>query len=517
MHNGVNIQAKKNEATATSSSMQSISSTSRFIHQDNRAKSVVQQKQVEAFSLKKNNGSVPPVLQRKISFAIGKQTTFKDIPHLKKALKAMYAKKHHAEIETLVDDAESKKFTVGAVDTFNQINSIAARDEWTRNVQALPTGGHGPSLPVLDSHHVDEDKESAMSTFMFGSVTLGKAQLILPNKTTVTFEARQSGSTEHAEDLLMAKIDYYLNSKDINPKQCQVRITINNAPCGTASGEKNCAGALAKYQGKKKFGRFRIYFMNSYGATMTTSVKGMQKAKIKVSHFSPKELNLDSDDYKETTWSKIQEHEKIAPSGFDLDEWSDDSSSESSSSSESETEKKSARKTSRSRSPRGRKTEKKSARKPSRSRSPEEREEESKRSKKVVAKKTGEEGKQEKSRSRSRSPRGERRKEERAERRKGRSDQRGDVPYFRPSRYKSLDGIELFDDIGDQLTMGGAVAFTGYQVAALVRLFGGEPVGKIVTVNDGEFKIVKLVRSLAKTQYNPTGLALGLIRFLRGG
>jgi len=179
-----------------------------------------------------------------------------------------------------------------------------------------------------------------MNTFMFGSVTLAKAELTLNDNTVVPFQERQTSSKAHAEDNLVAAINAYLTENKINPKTCRLRITINNAPCGTGHKEKDCAGMLTTYANAKKFKSFSLYFMNPYGSTMSSSVSKMQSADIRVSNFTPKLLpeKLEKSDYAPKTWKKVQKHEKIDPKGIALDPWSDDESSEEESSEEESSE-----------------------------------------------------------------------------------------------------------------------------------------------------------------------------------
>lgn len=422
-------------------------------------------------------------LQRRISFDIGGQITFNDIGHLKRSLKAIFAEAHHDEIDTLVDDAESKKWAIGAVNVFNQIRQIAAKRGWERVVVAMPSGQtHGPTLPVRDAHDTKDDKESAMSTFMFSSVTLGRATLTLPNGKTVSFEARNdTDADDHAEDGLMSQLDEYLASHKINPARCRLRITINNAPCGTGKGEQNCSGKLAQYQSKHGFGYFRVYFMSPYGRDMSGSVGRMRKGGIKVGSFAPKDMGLSRSDYRKGTWAKLEKQERFTPDGYSLDPVSE---------SESESDSEESGSDSASKSPpprRGRSRGRKGRRDPgSRSASPSPEREQSKRKP---------------SRSRSRG---------RAKQRRSRRLQ--ELPALEGV---SLDGMRLFEEVAVDI-LSGPVVLNGYQVAALVDLFD-DPVNKYVHVDGVQLRIMQGKKSLPITQYNPTGLSLVLIRPLRGG
>lgn len=79
----------------------------------------------------------------------------------------------------------------------------------------------------------------------------------------------------------------------------------------------------------------------------------------------------------------------------------------------------------------------------------------------------------------------------------------------------SLDGNRLFDDVALQI-FNGPVVLNGYQVAELIRLLG-DPVGQYVHVGGVQLKIRRGTGSLPRTDYNPKGLSLVLIRPLRGG
>lgn len=426
-----------------------------------------------------------PALQRRISFDIGGQITFNNIDHLKQSLKAIFAEAHHDEIDTLVDDAEALAGRpIGAVNVFNQIRGIAAQRGWERVVVAMPSGAtHGPTLPVRDAHDTKEDKEAAMGTFMFSSVTLARATLTLPNRKTVSFESRNNtASGDHAEDGLMAQIDEYLASNRIAPARCRLRITINNAPCGTGRGEKNCAGNLAGYQARHGFGYFRVYFMSPYGSDMPGSVGRMRRGGIRVGSFAPKDMDLSRSDYSKGTWAKIEEQERFTPSGYALDPLSGSESEHESDSSDSDSRSPSPpRRRGRSRrrayspdsaSPPRKPKQEHKKRKPSRSRS--------------------------KKRSRAKQPR--------------RSPRLQELPALEGL---NLDDLRQFEDVAVDI-LSGPVVLNGYQVAALVDLLG-DPVGRYVYAGGVQLRVMRGRNPLPKTGYNPTGLALVLIRSLRGG
>lgn len=95
---------------------------------------------------------------------------------------------------------------------------------------------------------------------------------------------------------------------------------------------------------------------------------------------------------------------------------------------------------------------------------------------------------------------------------RGREDYLPDI-----SDYIALDDFRLFNEIGPQLTSGRMVPLDGYQVGQLLELFNGSPSGRTVTYNGAEYRVVTLSSNLPKTSYNPGGLALGLVKRLRGG
>jgi hypothetical protein len=384
-------------------------------------------------------------IQRLISFDIGGQVTFKDIPHLKSSLKVIYTDVHHNQIDKLVDDAEALRGRpIGAIDVFKQIINIAKKENWTRVFVALPSKGHGPSLPIMDAHQVSENRGSAMSAFMYTGITVARAELTLPDGSVAQFEGKEESSKIHAESVLIKEIDQYLANNKVDPSNCNLKITISNAPCGTGPGEQDCSSRLAAYQKEKGFGKFRLYFMNPFGPTIEESVNKMRTEGIKVSPFTPKTLGLKEADYSKGTWAKMEKHEKYHNPNITMDDWSGDESPDTD------------RKESEPLSPR--------------------------RSTSVKDNKM----------------RGKRNRSPAAE-----------------QRYPSLDYNRLFNNIGEEI-FNGPVELNGYQVGELLKLFKN-PIGKIVTYNEAQLRIVPGTIHLPKTEYNPDGLSIRLVVRIRGG
>ena len=266
-------------------------------------------------------GPAAPVgapIQRKISFKQG--NTFTDLDHLREALHAKWDPAHHAAVDQLVlDAARAGGRAMGALHVYKQVMEIGQARGWTPAMAPQASEGHGPHLPRLDAHGTAEDKAQAMSTFMFGSVTLARAEIQLPSGEVIPFEGRNAGPSAHAEDVLIGAIEQHLASSDLDPSRCRLRLTINNLPCGPR--EKNCAGTVAAYA--EKWAGLHVYYMTNYGADPVLAIQAMQAAGVEVSQFSPKDLTLDEGDFKQGTWKKIQAHDRLPPA-TGLDDWSGD-------------------------------------------------------------------------------------------------------------------------------------------------------------------------------------------------
>lgn len=401
-------------------------------------------------------GAWPPangrIIQPRISFENIK--TFRNIEELIHALKQLYAEEHHEQIETLVNAYEDAKWAIKAVQCFRSINATAAKQGWTRAVKTISKSGHGPQLPRLDVSRTKEDRESALSTFMFGSVTLARAELTLPTGEIVPFEERQESSKQHAEDLLISSINAFAKENGVDLSKCSLKITINNAPCGRGKGEKNCARTLANYARAKGFAYVRIYFMTNYGEQLVEAIGTLKSAKIKVSNFSPKQLDPSKKGLSKKTWGKIQAHERIDPKGVKLDPWSE---SEAESDEEGEDEEASLKR---------------------------KRESSQKKPKKHLKKKVKVEI----------------------------EDEELVEPEFDSI---SIDGLKYFGSFEPDL--GRATVLNGYQVSSLLDLFDGEPDDKWVNIGGVEYKIKRLKGKGVRTDYNPDGVQLALVLSLRGG
>jgi hypothetical protein len=279
------------------------------------------------------SGKASASIQRAITFNGQKQ--FEDIAHLKRHIKSLFAKKHHEKVDTLVDNAESMGGrAVGAVNVYQQIMRIADGEGWARTIQpgATPSVEHGPQLPEQNATGTDRDIASAMSTFMFSTITSARADITLPSRKRVSFEGRNNTSTkEHAEDVLITKINEYFQRVKTKPSACQLRITLNNLPCHTGEGEKDCSQTLRDYAQQRGFSQFHIYYVNNYGANPGGSIKNMQAEGIKVSQFSPRQVlsTQDRHSLKSATLEKIDNTNPIAPTGVGLDPWSDSNESQS--------------------------------------------------------------------------------------------------------------------------------------------------------------------------------------------
>lgn len=263
------------------------------------------------------------VVQRKIRYT----KSIKNEDDLRKLIKSMYEGKHAADIDKWVDEARDASFSLTANELIDQIREHASLSGWKKDVPVTTLSkNHGPQLPVKESgKNIAHDPRSAMSAFMFGSVTLARADVTLPDGNVVSFEGRnRTDDGTHAEDELMEKIGDYFKKGNIKSEACSFRVTINNLTCHIGANEKNCAATISKFAQKMRFKKAHLYFTTSFGENPAGAIKTLQQdGGFKVSSFNPKVLNIDTTGFGENLKKKIEEKEEPRIGGADLDPWSE--------------------------------------------------------------------------------------------------------------------------------------------------------------------------------------------------
>jgi hypothetical protein len=233
------------------------------------------------------------IIQNKISY---KRGGFSDENHLKNSLYSIFGEELQERVDYWVKAYEDDKDRAQFASTiYKNVIWHLKREGHTPVFGVTTTGNtssHGPMLPQQVDRFKKKDEDSAMSTFNFSSVTLGKLSVLKENS-KISFHDRQINAEFHAEDGLIQQLEEYIKQNSLNPKEIALNLTINNFFCSkhsTGKSEKcnNCLDKIIGLQTKYRFARFHVYFQNTYGdhKNMVESIKALQSVGILVSSFT---------------------------------------------------------------------------------------------------------------------------------------------------------------------------------------------------------------------------------------
>lgn len=234
--------------------------------------------------------------QRKISYARGGYPNRKA---LLAALCSLFPADQAAAINARVKENEAVSWSVYASSVYRDVidHMIALGHEPNFGAVTSPSSSnHGPMLPDRVSRTAPPNPESALSTFNFSSVTLGRLT-VMSSDGKISFHDRQADADFHAEDGLMDQLKAFMKRNRIPGPKTAINLTINNFFCDKSSTGKslasdNCLDEIIALQRKYKFARFHVYFQNTYGkvSEMDAKICRLQAAGIRVSSFTTREM-----------------------------------------------------------------------------------------------------------------------------------------------------------------------------------------------------------------------------------